>query len=58
MSDGKLLPDMSMWGSGPDDEVGVTYIRIAILCFSYLGGGLSRLISLGNLTASPLGEIL
>ena len=35
MSDGKLLPDVSVWGLGPDvcDEVGVTYIRIAILCF-------------------------
>ena len=35
MSDGKLLQDVSMRGSGPDvcDEVGVTCIRIAILCF-------------------------
>ena len=60
MSDEKLLPDVSVRGSDPDvrDEVGVTYIRITILCFSYLGGGPSRLINLGNLTASPLGEIL
>ena len=60
MSDKKLLPDVSVRGSDPNvcDEVGVTYIRIAILCFSYLGGGPSRLINLGNLTASPLGEIL
>ena len=60
MSDGKLLPDVSMRGSGPDvcDEVGVTCIRIAILCFSYLGGDPSCLINLGNLTASPLGETL
>ena len=35
MSDGKLLPDVSVQGSDPDvcDEVGVTCIRIAILCF-------------------------
>ena len=58
MSDGKLLPDVSVWGLGPDDEVGVTYIRIAILCFSYLGGGPSHLIDLGSLITSPLGEIL
>ena len=60
MSDEKLLPDVSVWGLGPNvcDEVGVTCIRIAILCFSYLGGVPSRLINLGNLTASPLGEIL
>ena len=60
MSDEKLLPNVSMRGSDPDvrDEVGVTCIRIAILCFSYLSGGLSRSIDLGNLTASPLGEIL
>ena len=60
MSDEKLLPDVSVWGSDPDvcDEVGVTCIRIAILCFSYLGGGPSHLINLGNLIASPLGEIL
>ena len=47
-------------GSGPDvcDEVGVTCIRIAILCFSYLSGSPSHLINVGNLTASPLGEIL
>ena len=47
-------------GSGPNvcDEVGVTYIRIAILCFSYLDGDPSRSIDLGNLTASLLGEIL
>ena len=56
----KLLPDVFVRGSGPDvcDEVGVTYIRIAILCFLYLGGGPSRLIDLGSLTASPMGEIL
>ena len=56
----KLLPNVSMRGSDPDvrDEVGVTYIRIAILCFSYLGGDPSRLINLGSLTASPLGETL
>ena len=37
MSDGKLLPDVSTQGSDPDvcDEVGVTYIRIAILCFCH-----------------------
>ena len=60
MSDEKLIPDVSVRGSDLDvhDEVGVTCIRIAILCFSYLGGGPSRLISLGNLIASPLGEIL
>ena len=60
MSDEKLLLDVSVQGSGPDvcDEVGVTCIRIAILCFSYLGGGPSHLIDLGSLTASPLGEIL
>ena len=60
MSDEKLLPDVSVWGSDPDvrDEVGVTCIRIAILCFSYLGGIPSHLINLGNLIASPLGEIL
>ena len=60
MSDGKLLPDMSVRGSGPDVrvEVGVTCIRIAILCFSYLGDGSSHLIDLGSLTASPMGEIL
>ena len=60
MSDEKLLPDVSVWGSDPDvcDEVGVTCIRIAILCFSYLGAGPSHLINLGNLIASPLGEIL
>ena len=35
MSDGKLLPDVSVRGSGSDvyDEVGATCIRIAILCF-------------------------
>ena len=60
MSNGRLLPDVSMRGLDPDvcDEVGVTCIRIAILCFSYLSGGPSRSIDLGNLTASPLGEIL
>ena len=60
MSDEKLLPDVSVRGLGPDvcDEVGVTYIRIAILCFSYLGGDPSRLINSGSLTASPLGETL
>ena len=59
MSEEKLLPDVSVRGSDPDacDEVGVTCIRIAIL-FSYLGGDPSHLINLGNLTASPLGEIL
>ena len=37
MSDGKLLPDVSVRGSDPDvrDEVGVTCIRIAILCFCH-----------------------
>ena len=60
MSDEKLLPDVFVRGSDPDvcDEVGVTRIRIAILCFSYLDGDPSRLINLGNLTASPLGETL
>ena len=60
MSDGKLLPDVFVRGSGPDvcDEVGVTCIRIAILCFLYLSGGLSRSIDLGDLTASLFGEIL
>ena len=60
MSDKKFIPDVSVRGSDPDvhDEVGVTCIRIAILCFSCLGGDLSRLINLGNLTASPLGETL
>ena len=60
MSDERLLPNVSTWGSNPDvrDEVGVTCIRIAILYFSYLGGGPSRSIDLGNLTASPLGETL
>ena len=60
MSDRQLLPDVSMWGLGPDvcDEVGVTCIRIAILCFLYLDGGSSRSIDLGDLTTSPLGEIL
>ena len=60
MSDKKLLPDVFVRGSDPDvrDEVGVTCIRIAILCFSYLGYVPSRLINLGNLTASPLGETL
>ena len=60
MSDGKLLPNVSVRGSGPDvcDEVGVTCIRIAILCFSYLVGDPSRLINLGSLIASPLGETL
>ena len=60
MSNEKLLSDMSVRGSDPDvrDEVGVTCIRIAILCFSYLGGGPSRLIDLGSLTPSPMGEIL
>ena len=50
MSDRKLLPDVSVRGSGPDvcDEVGVTYIRIDILCFSYLSGGPSHLIDLGT----------
>ena len=56
----KLLPDVFVQGLGPDvhDEVGVTCIRIAILCFSYLGGGPSHLIDLGSLITSPLGEIL
>ena len=60
MGDERLLPNVLVRGSDPDvrDEVGVTCIRIAILCFLYLGGGLSRSIDLGNLTASPLGEIL
>ena len=60
MSDEKLLPDVFVRGSDPDvcDEVGVTCIRIAILCFSYLGGDPRGLINLGNLTASPLWEIL
>ena len=60
MSDEKLLPDVSMWGSDPDvcDEVGVTCIRIAILCFLYLDGDPSRLINSGRLIASPLGETL
>ena len=60
MSDGKLLPDVSVRGSGPDvcDEVGVTCIRIAILCFLSPDGDSSHLIDLGDLTASPLGEIL
>ena len=40
------------------DEVGVTCIGIAILCFSCLGGDPSHLINLGNLIASPLGETL
>ena len=37
MSDGRLLPDVSVRGSDPDvcDEVGVTCIRIAILCFCH-----------------------
>ena len=56
----QLLPNVFVRGSGPDvcDEVGVTCIRIAVLCFLYLGGDLSHSIDLGNLTASPLGEIL
>ena len=60
MSDEKLLPNVSARGSDPDvlDEVGVTCIRIAILCFLYLGGDPSHLIDLDNLIASPLGEIL
>ena len=35
MSDERLLPNVSVRGSDPDvrDEVGVTCIRIAILCF-------------------------
>ena len=60
MSDEKLLPNVSVRGSDPDvhDDVGVTCKRIAILCFSYLGGDPSRLINLGNLIVSPLGETL
>ena len=60
MGDERLLPNVLVRGSDPDvrDEVGVTCIRIAILCFSYLGGGPSRLIDLGSLIASPMGEIL
>ena len=58
MSDEKLLPNVSARGSDPDvrDEVGVTCIRIAIIWFSCLGGDPRRLINLGNLTASPLGD--
>ena len=56
----KLLLDASVRGSDLDvrDEVGVTCIRIVILCFSYLDGDPSRLINSGSLTASPLGETL
>ena len=55
MSDGKLLPDVSMQGSSPDvrDEVGVTCIRVAILCFCLSAVILSRSIDLVDLTASP-----
>ena len=60
MSDERLLPNVSARGLDPDvcDEVGVTCIRIAILCFLDLGGDPSHLINLGSLIASPLGETL
>ena len=42
-------------GFGPDvcDEVGITFISIAIFCFLTLGGDLSHSIDLVDLTASP-----
>ena len=47
-------------GSAPDvcDEVWSNLHKNRYSLFSYFGGDPSRSINLGNLTASPLGEIL